>query len=133
MECPNCKKKIDNDAKFCNFCGVETVPKDKMEDGSVDLYFKRKENTCQICGVYGPTKYVEFYQNVGALVMRFHKSIKGNLCKNCINQTFWRFTLITLVAGWWGIISFVITPIFIINNSWRYLFSLNLKPPEEVR
>jgi hypothetical protein len=43
---------------------------------------------CQSCGVEAPTKYVEFYQNIGALFMRFSKSIKGILCKNCINHCF---------------------------------------------
>ena len=33
---------------------------------------------CQACGVEAPTKYVEFYQNIGAIFMRFHKSIQGN-------------------------------------------------------
>jgi hypothetical protein len=30
---------------------------------------------CQACGCVAPTKYVEFYQNIGALVMRYHKSV----------------------------------------------------------
>ena len=43
---------------------------------------------CQACGVEAPTKYVEFHQNVGALVMRFHKSYKGHMCKSCIHKYF---------------------------------------------
>ena len=83
---------------------------------------------CQSCGVDAPTKHVEFHQNIGALVVRFSKSIKGELCKNCINKYFWRFTLIDLLLGWWGVISLIMTPIFIINNIIRYIGSLGLEP-----
>src|SRR4029077_21272196 len=72
--------------------------------------------TCQSCGVEAPTRYVEFHQNIGALVMRFSKSIKGNLCKRCIHRYFWQFTGINLVLGWWGLISFVMNIVFIGNN-----------------
>jgi hypothetical protein len=83
---------------------------------------------CQCCGVEASTKYVEFYQNIGALFVRFHKAIKGNLCKSCINKYFWEFTLITLTLGWWGTISFFLTPFFILNNLIRYLGTLKLQP-----
>lgn len=84
---------------------------------------------CQNCGVEAPTKYVEFYQNIGALIMRFSKSIKGNLCKNCINEYFWSYTGITAILGWWGIISFIVTPFILLNNIVRYLGTLGLQPP----
>ncbi|MBV8885264.1 MAG: hypothetical protein JO235_14890 [Chroococcidiopsidaceae cyanobacterium CP_BM_RX_35] len=83
---------------------------------------------CQSCGVEAQTKYIEFYQNIGALVVRFHKAIKGNLCKSCINKYFWRFTPTTLILGWWGVISFFVTPLFIVNNIIRYLLALKLAP-----
>jgi hypothetical protein len=90
---------------------------------------------CQGCGIEAPTKYVSFYQNIGALVMRFHRSIKGNLCKRCINKYFWEYTLITLGLGWWGMISFFLTPFFVINNVVRYLGALGLEapPPDATR
>ena len=84
---------------------------------------------CQSCGVEAPTQHVVFYQNIGALVMRFQKKIEGNLCKSCIHKYFWEFTLITLFLGWWGVISFFATLFFYIpNNIIRYLLSLSLKP-----
>ncbi len=81
---------------------------------------------CQLCGVTAETKYVEFYQNIGALLMRFSKSLKGELCKTCIHQQFWTFTLVNLTLGWWGVISLIVTPFFIINNVARYLMCLSL-------
>ena len=41
MKCHNCQKQIDNDAKFCNFCGA-AFEKHEENEGSVDLYFRKK-------------------------------------------------------------------------------------------
>jgi len=82
---------------------------------------------CKCCGAEAPTKYIEFYQNIGALFIRHHKRMKGNLCKDCINEYFWRFTLISLTLGWWGFTSFFLTPFLILNNLIRYLGTLGLR------
>jgi hypothetical protein len=89
---------------------------------------------CQACGVEAPTKYVAFYKNIGALVMRFFQSVEGNLCKSCIHKYFWRFTLTDLFLGWWGVISFFITPFLILNNLARYVLCLGMEgvPPGAV-
>lgn len=42
MQCYHCKKQIDNDAKFCNFCG-SVVEKKEEKTGAVDLYFKNRD------------------------------------------------------------------------------------------
>ncbi len=81
---------------------------------------------CQLCGNAAATKYVEFYQNIGVLIMRFHKSLKGELCKTCIHEQFWLFTLVNVTLGWWGVISLIVTPFFIINNVARYLMCLTM-------
>ena len=78
---------------------------------------------CQACGVEAPTRYVEFHQNIGALVMRFRRSVKGNLCKRCIHGEFWKKTGTTASVGWFGTISLIVTPIFIINNIVYYIKS----------
>jgi len=83
---------------------------------------------CQNCGREAPTRYVDFYQNIGALIMRFHKQMKGNLCRDCINKHFWNMTLITLFLGWWGVISFVFTLFVLPNNIIRYLGTLGMPP-----
>jgi hypothetical protein len=79
---------------------------------------------CQTCGVEAATKYVAFYENTGAVVVRFYRSIEGNLCKSCIHRHFWSFTGTTFVLGWWGTISFFVTPFIILNNLGRYLLCL---------
>lgn len=83
---------------------------------------------CQSCGIEAPCKYTEFYQNIGAFVLRFHSSVKGNLCKNCIHKHFWKTTAINATLGWWGVISFVVTPFFMLNNIIRYIAAAGLKP-----
>jgi hypothetical protein len=74
---------------------------------------------------------VEFYQNIGVLIMRFSKTVRGELCKSCIHRYFWELTSINMFLGWWGIISFFVNIAFIINNVARYLSCLNMAPVEQ--
>jgi hypothetical protein len=83
---------------------------------------------CQACGIEAPVKHVHFYQNIGALVMRFSKEVEGNLCKRCIHSNFWSMTLINLSVGWLGVISLVLAPVFSIINICQYLGALGLEP-----
>ncbi len=86
----------------------------------------KKGHVCQVCGLEAPTRQVVFYQNIGALVMRFHRKIDGHLCKRCINDHFWKMTGITTGIGWLGLHSLIIAPIFIINNLVRYVGALGM-------
>ena len=85
---------------------------------------------CQSCFERRPTRHVVFYQNIGMVIMRSSKTVDGELCKDCINQVFWKFTLITLVFGWWGMISLIVTPLFLINNIARFVGTMGMKPRE---
>ena len=75
------------------------------------------------------TKYVEIYQNIGLLFMRRFSSVKGRFCKSCIEYYFWTMTGKTMLFGWWGVISFLMTPFLLINNFLRYLSSLRMEKP----
>lgn len=83
---------------------------------------------CQSCGIEADTRNVEFHRNIGAVVLRFHKKIKGEMCKTCVNKYFWEFTAVNVTVGWLGIISLVLAPIFTINNIVRYVPCLSMKP-----
>jgi len=83
---------------------------------------------CQACGIEAATKYVSFHENIGVLFMRFSRSMQGNLCKNCIHKHFWKMTGTTAVVGWWGMISFIVTPFFLLNNIGRYAMCLRMPP-----
>jgi len=94
-----------------------------------DASFIPGESLCKTCGAQAPTKHVEFYQNIGLVVTRQWAKIEGNLCRRCIGAYFRSFTLTTLFLGWWGVISFFLTPLILLNNITRYLLSLNLPEP----
>jgi len=84
---------------------------------------------CHSCLLPAETKYVEFYENIGMIFMRKHRSVKGNLCKSCIDYYFWTFTGNTMLLGWWGVISFIITPFILLNNLLRFFFTAGMKKP----
>jgi len=120
MHCIHCGKNIPSDSKFCQFCGngLSDIPRENYSVG---------EEYCQVCGRNAPTKHIHFEANIGMLFARRKKEIEGNLCKDCINKFFWNFTLTNLFLGWWGVISFFATIIFILKNTSGYISALSLK------
>ena len=84
---------------------------------------------CQSCGRESQTMKVGFQQNVGVLIMRFTKSVEGNFCKECASKYFWSFTMTTLFLGWWGVISFIVTPFILLKNLFTYFGTLGLESP----
>lgn len=121
MYCSNCGAKTEEEISFCGGCGKKTK-KEKLTTEQ-DIC----NTTCDFCGENRPTKYNEFYANIGMLFQRKQMCIKGNLCKKCTNKYFWKYTFTNLFLGWWGVISFWATFIFIIHNTLRYLMTLTLK------
>jgi hypothetical protein len=75
---------------------------------------------CRLCRRRGPTRPVIFRQNIGVILLRFAKKVEGPLCRRCIESTFSDMTLITFFAGWWGIISIVVTPFLLVSNIAEY-------------
>jgi hypothetical protein len=86
---------------------------------------------CQSCGLIGPTKKFSFRYNIGLLFIRRNMHIEGKLCRNCIEDYFWKYTAIYLFLGWWGLISFFVTPFYILENLISYVSALNLKRRED--
>jgi hypothetical protein len=81
---------------------------------------------CQMCGRHAPTKQVRFMRNIGLLVIRFPRTVDGMLCRRCIDDTFWKFTMITLFLGWWGVISFFYSLVSIPLNIVNYVGARSL-------
>lgn len=81
---------------------------------------------CQCCGADAPTKHVRMYENIGLLVVRLSRTAEGDYCKSCIQSTFWKFTGVNLLFGWWGIISMVLNPFLILNNIVQFAGSFSL-------
>jgi len=124
MICKKCQEDNNINAKFCRKCGIELTNNNM---GSVDYYFHKQKNKCQSCGNMSPVKYVKFYENIGMLIQRQYRNIEGNMCRECIDKYFWEYTLKTLFLGWWGMISFCVTPFILLNNVGRYILTLGLK------
>jgi hypothetical protein len=83
---------------------------------------------CQSCGVEAPTQKVLFVQHIGAIVMFFHKRIGGLFCRNCVNKYFVEYFFLTLVLGWWGIISVFATPVVLLIDLFNYFRAWSLPP-----
>jgi hypothetical protein len=49
------------------------------------------------------------------VIMRF-LHLEGPFCRDCGLATFRRMTARTLIQGWWGYASFIITPITVVIN-----------------
>ncbi len=79
---------------------------------------------CQWCGSPRPTKYVKFYRNVGMLLARRKYQIHGDLCKACIHKHYWEFTGMNLLLGPWGAVSLFVTPLYLIQNTGKYVSAL---------
>ncbi len=82
---------------------------------------------CQMCRRDVPTKFVTLQQNIGMLVARQLRTVRGNLCKRCIRKQFWRLTGLTLITGWWGMISIVVNVVVIVNNCVRFCQTFGMK------
>jgi hypothetical protein len=83
-------------------------------------------SVCIACHQAAPTQFVTLWQNIGVLVMRFHKKVSGNLCRKCIDKFFWEYTLITFFFGWWGVISFFFTLFILPANLFTFIGSRKL-------
>ena len=120
------------DAKSCPSCGLVSPPHALRCDCGYDFAARRvvgSDAGCQFCGAEAETRYVEFYQNIGLVLLRLHSSVKGRLCKACISHHFWGKTATTLFLGWWGVLSFFATPFILLNNVVRYVSCRGMAPP----
>jgi hypothetical protein len=85
---------------------------------------------CDCCGKIAPVQFVTFNQNIGMLFTRRHDWVEGSLCRDCIEREFWKMTGITLLLGWWGLLSLLVTPDFLLGNVTSYLESRGLERPK---
>jgi hypothetical protein len=79
---------------------------------------------CQSCGAMRQTQYVAFYRNIGMLFARRTITVQGDMCKSCVHRFFWEFTAKNILLGPWGVISMIVTPIYLIQNTGSYLVAL---------
>lgn len=87
--------------------------------------------TCQICGRSAETRQVGFTRNIGAIVLNFSRTTHGDMCRFCVEHYFWRYTLVSLLFGWWGVTSFFITLVWLPINIFCYVRCLRLRAPPD--
>lgn len=124
--CPKCGYLLSQAGDTCPVCGIifakfqaarrESLSTPPPLGGAVPT-----GPACQVCRGPGPVAHAVFRQNVGALFARFEKRIEGNMCRSCLSQKFWPFTLTTLAVGWLGMISLVVAPIYVLMNIVEYI------------
>jgi hypothetical protein len=83
---------------------------------------------CRVCG-REPTRFVRFEQNIGLVVLRFGRVVEGDFCRDHIGSAFAETTLITLLFGWWGVISFFASFLIIPSNIREYWRARDLPRP----
>jgi hypothetical protein len=120
----------------CRRCGMSTLaPASYGRPGSVTPMPAREQmaapsapadHRCDGCNRDVPTKNLVFMQNIGVIVLRFSKTVSGQLCRTCVDERFWSMTLITLFFGWWGVLSFFYTVIALPMNVISYVRSRTL-------
>jgi ribosomal protein L34E len=82
---------------------------------------------CIFCRQQTSGHQLELNQNTGMLLMRNERTYKGVMCRSCAKKTFTKVQLHNLFLGWWGTISFIMTPIFLLANTGRYIkFALSV-------
>ena len=76
---------------------------------------------CQICRNMRQTAQITLHRNVGMLVARRNIILTAAMCKTCMKQKYWEFMGKGLVLGPWGLISLIVTPIYLITNTVSYV------------
>ena len=112
---------FDRDLDLNDHPSQTDIPKSKIPSIKI-----KSRSTCDNCGMPAQLNYVEFYENVGMLFSRRYRAVKGNFCKSCIDYYFWNFSGKTMILGWWGAISFIVTPFILLNNLIRFIFTVSM-------
>ena len=86
------------------------------------------QTQCRFCGNV-PAVDVTFRGHRGMLVIMQFLHVRGPFCRDCGLATLRDMSAKTLVQGWWGYTSFIITPITLLINLARHGKVANLQPP----
>jgi hypothetical protein len=79
---------------------------------------------CDNCDYHKRLFHSIYRSTVSYFFRREESTVQGNYCLSCNSRLFLRFTLITLLGTWWGIIGFFVGPFYIFQNLFNYLGTL---------
>jgi hypothetical protein len=71
---------------------------------------------CRVCGGQ-PAAPLSFSQNIGMLILRQSRTSPGPYCRDCGRHDGRSAQLLTLITGWWGVLSFFFNFAAIIGNA----------------
>ena len=84
--------------------------------------------TCRFCGGF-PAVEATVRAHRGMILMMQWRSLKGPFCRTCGIATVRRLSGDTLWQGWWGYISFAVTPVMLLINLFTFLKIRKLSEP----
>lgn len=106
---------------------TENPTKQRKRQSTQPRSYHTGDNGCMACGRNLPTRSVIFNQIIGVIYYWKRSTIEGRLCGYCIERYYWELSLKTIVFGWWGFVSFIFTPIFLILNTLIYWKSRDIR------
>jgi len=88
-----------------------------LTDFSANTIGETRRAACQSCkSNSAPTGYAIFRRTISAFYVRFGSTREGNFCVPCAWKISAHENCIMLVAGWWGVIGLVLTPVYMVLN-----------------
>ena len=82
------------------------------------------KGVCQKCHTDALLVQTSFVKNTGIVILSVHQTTSGFFCRRCVKSLFIEAQIHNLALGWWGIVSFfIINPMYLLVNSWRYYFA----------
>jgi hypothetical protein len=79
---------------------------------------------CQLWGMIRQTVRVSVARNIEMLVVHREKKITANMCKTWRKKNFRGYTGKNLLLGARGVISLLLTPIYLVTNTVSYVSAL---------
>lgn len=82
---------------------------------------------CQVCGAQ-PAAPVTVRAHQGMVVVMRTLTRRGVFCRTCGLAIYRKMTSETLVTGWWGLLSFFVTPFVVLGNAFGARATLSKMP-----
>ena len=83
----------------------------------LDAVAEPDRTPCAGCGSrVAPTGYGIFHRTISLIYLRFTAKKEGNFCVPCAWKISAGYNSVMLVAGWWGIIGLIMTPVYFVQN-----------------